>query len=633
MYSSKTHQPFRQNLVIGPGCHLAPFSCAKVVTAYMLYKHQENSLENSIQQNYSKTSQSSLYHSIDSPYSVSSTKASQPLSTMPKASTSHLHPFATTKLFSRGQTGQAMSNRVLPSRVRPFPLFKNRVFQYGPSLAISEPGQSRTLVYYPLGSGKTLASLHAAASFLSQYPSGEILVVTTKANVETTWRENIELYIKTWSQCDDFNPDHADVLNGLDTVVNIDWWFSAQNNPVAHYNRLIRLLTVAGETRANCICLTVDELVQRAVLHLRRLAPRGVGYLKLKKELRRFRKRQCKTLRRALRQQGVRSTKEQTLGQLRRECVKHQVVTNQTMLEQVAPHCPYLLIVDECQEYLQPSAQTTMVLQLAHCATRSLMLSATPIHAVENTRGLQRLLGGARNWEQKILHTDCVQMNVRVQEHTRPVSMTVQEWKTHQKSKARWCGQVQNAYLCKSRQLCNNNSKWHAMATQIRREQAQGSRMNRIVVYSYFLARGVEGFQQFLRTHYRDLSCSVLGENQQVLKWFNSSDVDTRVLLLSSRSGKGISLKNVSSFHLMEPQWSAADEEQAIGRATRTGSHARPGSVVRVYRWVCTSPTHLKSTDQHMQTTREVKRLGTLALLRQWREMGRQRLEELLLQK
>ena len=551
---------------------------------------------------------------------------------MPKVSTSRSRPFDTTKHASRGQSIQPMSNCVLPSRARSFPLFKNRVFQYGPSLAISESGPSRTLVYYPLGSGKTLASLHAAAKFLSLYPSGEILVVTTKANVETTWRENIELYIKTWSQCDDFNPEHADVLNGLDTVVNIDWWFSAQNNPVAHYNRLIRLLAVAGETRANCICLTVDELVQRAVLHLRRLAPRGVGYLKLKKELRRFCKRQCKTLRRALRQQGVHSTNDQTLGQLRRECAKHQVVTNQTMLEQVSPRCPYLLIVDECQEYLQPSAQTTLVLQLAHCATRSLMLSATPIHAAENTRGLQRLLGGPRNWAQKILHTTSVQMNVRVQEYVRQVPMTVEEWKTHQSSKSRRCGQVQNAYLCKSRQLCNNNSKWHAMAAQIRREQASGSKINRIVVYSYFLAHGVEGFQQFLRTHYRDLSCSVLGENQEALGWFNSSAVDTRILLLSSRSGKGISLKNVSSFHLMEPQWSAAEEEQAIGRSTRTGSHTRPGSVVRVYRWVCTSPTHLKSTDQHMQTTREVKRLGTLVLLRQWREIGRQRLDELLQQ-
>lgn len=551
---------------------------------------------------------------------------------MPKASTSRLRPFDTAQYATRAQSTHPMSNCALPSRVRPFPLFKNRVFQYGPSLAISEPGPFRTLVYYPLGSGKTLASLHAAAKFLSLYPSGEILVVTTKANVETTWRENIEMYIKTWSQCDDFNPDHADVLNGLDTVVNIDWWFSAQNHPVAHYNRLIRLLTVAGETRANCICLTADELVQRAVLHLRRLSPRGAGYLKLKKELRRFHKRQCKILRRALRQQGVRSTNDQTLGQLRRECAKHQLVTNQTMLERVAPRCPYLLIVDECQEYLQPSAQTALVLQLARGATRSLMLSATPIHAAENTRGLQRLLGGSRNWAQKILHTDSVQMNVQALEHVRQVPMTIQEWKTHQSSKARRCGQVLNAYLCKSRQLCNNNSKWHAMATQIRRE-ASGAKMNRIVVYSYFLACGVEGFQQFLRTHYRNLSCSVLGENQEALEWFNSSKVDTRILLLSSRSGKGISLKNVSAFHLMEPQWSSAEEEQAIGRATRTGSHAKPGSVVQVYRWVCTSPTHLKSTDQHMQTTREVKRLGTLALLRQWRRMGRQRLSELLLQK
>lgn len=549
---------------------------------------------------------------------------------MPKSSKSHLASIATTNRTPTDPVNKVRSNRAAHFRVARFPLFKNRVFQYGPSLAISRPGPSRTLVYYPLGSGKTLASLHAATSFLSRYPSGEILVLTTKANVETTWRENIDLYIKTWSQCDHFNPDHANVLNGLDTVVNIDWWFSAQNTPVAHYNRLIRLLTVSGETRANCICFTVDELVQRAVFHLRRLQPHSIQQSKLKKELRRFQKKQCKTLRRALRAQGVRVSSDKTLRQVRRECTKHQVVFNQTMLEQVVPRCPYLLIVDECQEYLQPSAQTSLVLRLARCATRSLMLSATPIHAVENTRGLQRLLGGARDWAHKILYTDSVKMNVRIQEHVHHVPMTVSEWKAHQKAKARWCGQVQNAYLCKSRQLCNNLSKWHAMAAQLQREQAQCTGSLRMVVYSFFLARGVEGFQQFLQTHYRHLPCSVMGEREGVLDWFNSSAKDTRILLLSSRSGKGISLKNVSSFHMMEPQWSAAEEQQAIGRATRTGSHAKKGSVVQVYRWVCTSPTHLKSTDQHMQTSREVKRLGTLTPLRQWQEMGRQHLKTLL---
>ena len=558
---------------------------------------------------------------------------------MPKAPKSHLASNATIFRTSRDPVDQIRSNRAKlvenranPFRVSLFPLFKNRVFQYGPSLAISRPGPARTLVYYPVGSGKTLASLHAATSFLSRYPSGEILVLTTKANVETTWRENIDLYINTWSQCDDFNPEHADVLNGLDTVVNIDWWFSAQNTPVAHYNNLIRLLTVSGETRANCICLTVDELVQRAMFHLRRLSADSIPHSKLKKELRRFQKKQCKNLRRALRQQGVRLTSDKTLRQLRKECVKQQVAVNQTMLQQVSPRCPYLLIVDECQEYLQPSAQTTLVLQLARCATRSLMLSATPIHAAENTRGLQRLLGGARDWEQKFLYTDSVKMNVRVEESVNNVPMTAAEWNAHQKSKAPACGRVQNAYLCKSRQLCNNHSKWHAMATQIQREQAQSSGSLRIVVYSYFLAGGVEGFQQFIRTHYRNLPCSVLGVREGVLDWFNSSTDDTRILLLSSRSGKGISLKNVSSFHLMEPQWSAAEEEQAIGRTTRTCSHAKKGSVVRVYRWVCTSPSHLKSTDQHMQTSREVKRLGTVAPLRQMQEMGRRHLKNLMYQ-
>ena len=119
---------------------------------------------------------------------------------MPKTSKSHLASIATTNRTPTDPVNKVRSNRAARFRVARFPLFKNRAFQYGPSLAISSPGPSRTLVYYPLGSGKTLASLHAATSFLSRYPSGEILVLTTKANVETTWRAGLGKQSHTPSQ-------------------------------------------------------------------------------------------------------------------------------------------------------------------------------------------------------------------------------------------------------------------------------------------------------------------------------------------------------------------------------------------------------------------------------------------------
>lgn len=464
------------------------------------------------------------------------------------------------------------------------------------------------------------------------YPEGEVLVTTPKANIETTWAENIELYTETWKQCEDFNQEHVDVLTGLDTVVNIEWWFSEQNQPVAHYNRLIRLLTTTTETRDTLISLSVDELTTRTIWQLRRMKRESRRHLKLKKALHTFRAKQCRLLRHSLHKQGLRlsTTRGWNLRQLRKECTPRDIATNASMLSQTAPTCPYLLIVDECQDYVHNSAQSSLVCQLAKQATCSLMLSATPIHAVENTHGLTRLLGGSADWDKKILYTTGFKMNARVQAKVMSVVMTTSEWKAHQQVRQRWCGRVQNAYLCKSRQLCNNATKWSAMAEQIMRDRAQSSTPLRIVVYSYFLERGVEGFQHFLHTYYPVLACALWEDKADTLQWFHSNASDTRILLLSSRSGKGISLNSVAFFHLMEPQWSAAEEEQAIGRATRTGSHSKAGAVVTVYRWQCHSPTDVKSTDQRMETTRELKRLSTLALLRKWQRVGMTRLDNLL---
>lgn len=143
--------------------------------------------------------------------------------------------------------------------VTPFALFQGREFQYGPALAVAAQQPARVLVYYPLGSGKTLAAIHAAKTFLDRFPEGEIIVITTKINKELTWRNNIDMYTA-------IEQSHYGRIDGMD-ITNIDWWFSLDNPAVVHYNKLILKLTIKGETRLNCMDMSVNELLAACRRH------------------------------------------------------------------------------------------------------------------------------------------------------------------------------------------------------------------------------------------------------------------------------------------------------------------------------------------------------------------------------
>ena len=104
------------------------------------------------------------------------------------------------------------------ARVLDCPLFENRSFQYGPACAVAKRQRNRFLVYYPLGSGKTLAALHAARTFLEMKPNGRIIILTTLSNVKTTWPDNIDKYLKHVS-------DKNNAIRNAE-VHNVDWWFS-----------------------------------------------------------------------------------------------------------------------------------------------------------------------------------------------------------------------------------------------------------------------------------------------------------------------------------------------------------------------------------------------------------------------
>lgn len=476
------------------------------------------------------------------------------------------------------------------------PLFEGRAFQYGPACAVLRGKPSRVLVYYPLGSGKTLAAIHAARTFLNMHPNGQVHVITTKVNVNSTWPTNMALY----NQSVDTEPLNIHVHN-------VEWWFSQSNAPVAHYNALIQKMTEHsyGSNR-------LTYMLERP-----RMLKLEACRLGMAKELKAFRKSLLP---------------EQ----------KHL-----SMIQACIPKEPYLLIVDECQLYIQSSAQTTLIRTLAEFAKFSLFLSGTPINDSRQYAGLCQLLG-RRNLSASVLWTpDQSEKPTIIDLGDIVVEMTSDEWQTHQavKKTRTYSGMTQNAYLNKTRQACNNISKWLAIAQSIEKNIASGVR---IVVYSFFLHNGVDGFFKFLRHRYsfgklrgnqlrlklKDVKVAFSKLSENTLDWFNDNRSTAKILLLTSRSGTGISLKNVSYFHIMEPQWSIADEEQAIGRATRKGSHDRVAPVVNVTHWMSVPPKGSgiqKSADQQVRESMLRKKKRTEHHLTELQKWGSANLMHLLL--
>lgn len=486
-------------------------------------------------------------------------------------------------------------------------LFDKRPFQYGPACAVAAQTHKRCLAYFPLGSGKTLSALHAARTFLEMYPHGRVFVITTLSNVSTTWKDNIDLYLK-------HVPDKHKRIQRA-TVTNADWWFSKRNGLAQHYNRLLHLLTHDPSNR-------LQSLVQMSPKELKRMIAQFQGLLpkKSKEDSRRALLREWKIFK------------------------KH--ADNRSMLEATIPKGPFFLIVDECQEYVNLSAKTLLVQRLANAAKHTLFLSATPISDSQTQdRGFKTLLN--QSVRESILWTNNTSEKPAISNLAmKQVPMSNEEWRQHQIA-ASSCGEA-NAYLSKSRQTCNNISKWECIAARldedIARLKQQGGPI-RMVVYSYFLKHGSQGFISYLKRRHRARSNGPLVEyekhrvpvqvslmRQDSLAWFNDASDTCKILILTSRSGTGISLKNVRVIHLMEPQWTAAEEQQAIGRCTRKGSHDLVRKNVDVVRWVATPPLCKtgRSADQKVHKRMNVKKKYTQTYLEKIQKSGYARLHDLL---
>ena len=469
------------------------------------------------------------------------------------------------------------------------PLFEGRAFQYGPACAIAKGDYNRFLVYYPLGSGKTLAALHAARTFLQTEPEGHIIVITTKSNQNTTWPSNIHLYLEHVA---DIN-DRIKFAN----IYNVEWWFSQDNDFVGHYNALIQKLSKK---------VTRQQLIQQSPRFLKRYVEQfGLD-------------KYWATFKSAL-------TKSQK---------------KQSMLEATIPPFPFMLIVDECQEYLNFSAQSLLVNALANAARATLLLTATPLNDTRQYSGLLDLMG-TDTPSKSVLWSGVETENPQLVDNgIKKVQLSDEEWREHQRQKG-----SDDAYYAKSRQECNGRSKWKAIAKQIKRDIKKSQSPTRIVVYSFFRDKGVDGFFIYLQSrnrgevnenkrftyNYKGKIVEVSLMKDGTLDWFNDVEPQCKILLLTSKAGKGISLRNVYSFHLMEPQWSFADEEQAIGRCTRKGSHDIVDPIVRVTRWLAISPEPTKRTaDERVLKAMLKKKEFTDRLNKRLAKFGKKHLAALL---
>lgn len=145
--------------------------------------------------------------------------------------------------------------------------------------------------------------------------------------------------------------------------------------------------------------------------------------------------------------------------------------------------------------------------------------------------------------------------------------------------------------------------KYVRCVEMLKRLKAQG---RKAVVYSAFLNGGIDIVKHLLKnTNIR--FASIEGKNTAAVNkknqdMYNRNALD--VLLLSQAGQTGLDLKNTSEVHIMEPDFNEMNIQQVIARSVRTGSH--DGSVpkhVHIYRYVSTLPVKYRSRSAHPMTS------------------------------
>lgn len=149
------------------------------------------------------------------------------------------------------------------------------------------------------------------------------------------------------------------------------------------------------------------------------------------------------------------------------------------------------------------------------------------------------------------------------------------------------------AFLSGMRLLCNSTGNHHAkLDAAVARIYTTVNRGGRCVVFSSFLKLCLHKVRDLLAG--MGVPCVVFDGNTAdkdrpgVVQRYNDGSVP--VILLSDAGKEGLDLKNTSQVHIMEPQWNEEKVKQAIGRAVRFKSHTGPDPRVGVFRYVGVIP-------------------------------------------
>lgn len=110
------------------------------------------------------------------------------------------------------------------------------------------------------------------------------------------------------------------------------------------------------------------------------------------------------------------------------------------------------------------------------------------------------------------------------------------------------------------------------------------------VIYSNFvkMSSGINLIESFIKYNFSNQNIftipdsAILSQKLKAIKNFNK--VETGILLCTSTISEGITLRNVTDIHIMDPHWNYARLNQFVGRSVRTYSHDNPQtSNVNVY--------------------------------------------------
>ena len=148
-------------------------------------------------------------------------------------------------------------------------------------------------------------------------------------------------------------------------------------------------------------------------------------------------------------------------------------------------------------------------------------------------------------------------------------------------------------YLTKPREINTFfGSHYPKIGEVVNRVAAEWRRGGKCIVFSSFLKSALYRARGMLAD--AGVPCEVfegkLGKaaKNQLVQAYNTDQV--RVLLLSDAGKEGLDLKNTTQIHIIEPAWNEEKIQQVIGRGVRYKSHTGPNRAVDVYRYVAVFP-------------------------------------------